>query len=321
MGASITSSPAECTLNHYHSVASIAFTNGTLIDVAKVEGGPIYKQAMLNGYSPALGTVQAKPETGTIQSILGLLPPWFQSERPHLTNSVFPMIEVLKAATKNYLGTEITNATYVTPYIISQENHELFNAATLGLSLYTNQNRAAGSLAAGAHGIDLDTHNHGEQVVLAVEVSASALTASILLEDQGVLEILRLIHSTDLGLAKLHDTTTSAEEFRAALKTFITTPVDKGDGEVRPNELLRKLVVFGEVTADSPATQALKDVLGEDEYDALVNYSIPPGYGVADPAFAASRGAAMDCAVRLTKCDLIECWSNSYLEPGLKTIE
>jgi hypothetical protein len=273
---------------------------------------------MLNGYNPALETagdgVQEKRKTGTMQSLLGLLPPWFPPEQPHLTNAVLPMIEILKIATENYLGTEITNATYVTPYTISKENHEVLNAAVLGLSLYTNHDRAAGTLAARAHGIDLDMSVHDEQMVLAVEISRAALTASILTEDQGVIDILKLIHDPAFGLANLQDTTPSKEEMRATLKAFITTPVNKGDSEVRPDEHLQKLVLFGEISADSPPTQALRDVLGEARYNDLLNYSVPQGYGVADPVFAASRGAAMDCAMRLTKCNLLECWSNSYLE-------
>ena len=305
-------------LTYECSVASVAFPNGTLIDIAKVQGGPVYQQSMLEGYDSTLGvgraSVQELKTGGAVQSLLGLLSPWSRISRPHLTTSVLPMIETLRMATENYLGFEIKNATYTTPYPISEADHELLGTTIPGLFLYTNPHRLAASLAIRAYGIDIDMSDHGEQIMLAVEMSQAALTASIILEDQGVIDLLRLWHVSTLGHDSVRGMLSSKEELETRLKRILTTPVHYESRVLEPRKLLQKLILFGEVSVDSPVTQALRCILGEKRYNDAVHYSVPNGYGVADPTYAASRGAAMDCVTRLTKCDSLQCWSNSYLD-------
>lgn len=145
MGMSRNTTPETNNLaNGNHSVASVHFENGSTVNIAKVEGSPIYKAIMEAAPHIHANTAASLTDSGVIvepdrcdcyrayrnlpettsgvrfQSMQEYLPPWMggpEADKPDdSTQSLTDMLRVLTFATETYQGTDISNATVSVPF-------------------------------------------------------------------------------------------------------------------------------------------------------------------------------------------------------------
>lgn len=309
-------------LRNKKSIASIHFSNGSAVDVAKIEGGPAYKQMMRA--TGVLDTERAtahctslnddawrQPGTGAAQAALRLqslrdhLPPWLGGNDPG-TQSLSGMLKALKTATESYLQASLSTAEVVVPFPVAESYLDALRSACSSLSLQMPMSAQppAGILAARAHGIggNCDTADDPAQLILTVDYSRAALTALLVAEECGIFEVRRVLHDTRLGadaLSRGSDApgpNRSRGDLASALREITRLPVEDGNGE----EVTRvgELVLLGESAGDRRLHDVLKEVLGE-QSGSLVTTASDGRRRMIDPLFAASRGVAQDCWSRM----------------------
>ncbi|KAL9123487.1 MAG: hypothetical protein Q9217_007077 [Psora testacea] len=202
-----------------YGTASIYFSNGSIINLAKIEGGPSYKQMMrstpdsfeIHLTTQGSSIPSSSPHSSTIttfsQAILKLpslrtyLPPWLGG-RPYTSHSLVlvPMLRALKISTESYLETttpsfSLLAAEIVFPFPISAFHLSALQSASayLSLPLPLSAQPPAGILAARAMGI-------GRDCAAADAVSASADEEK---EDVGEAQLILTVDYTDAALTAL----------------------------------------------------------------------------------------------------------------------
>ncbi|KAF2428644.1 hypothetical protein EJ08DRAFT_699061 [Tothia fuscella] len=307
-----------------HGVASVYYSNGSAVDVAKVAGGFNYKQMMRAAYHSAettpyddQGTFARRTQKSFLdfQYLRDHLPSWRPSWPGHEDRSyqsLVPMVKALKTAIESYLEEGISTAEIVTPFPVDEIYHNMvrktFSAVSLQMPNYALP--PAGVLAARAHNIGNKSctdsiensvlKDDPQQLVLTVEFSRSALTALLLHEVCGIYEVRRVLHSTELGLDHLQwgsDHGGGLNNLENKIKELISLPMDDG-GNGEELTFINNLVVFGESADSSQLNRILKKVLGE-QFERLTDSAHGNEYARIDPLFAASRGVAYDCWDRL----------------------
>lgn len=201
-----------------NSVASVYFQNGTIVNIAKVEGTPNYKIAMQT--APHIHTnshviadsdhcncyraYDRAPQTSSgvqhyCKIVQDHLPPWMGGPKPQelntSTKSLANMLGVLKFATETYLGAEISNATVSVPFPVGRGR---VNSDSLEVSLDTAASALESKLFPPLEALsditweDLEAkrwkrspytyfscHPDDEGFVLGIEFNEAALTATI----------------------------------------------------------------------------------------------------------------------------------------------
>lgn len=306
------------------SIASIHFPNESAVDVAKIEGGPAYKQMMrATGVLDECATAHCtslddnaawKPGTGAAaQAALGLqflrdyLPPWLGGNDDRCPQSLSGMLKALKTATESYLQASLSTAEVVVPFPVAECFLDALRAACSSLSLQMplSAQPPAGILAARAHGIGGNCNTGDDepaQLILTVDYSRAALTALLVAEECGIFEVRRVLHDTRLGadaLSRGSDApgfNSSRGDLASALRDITRLPVKDGNGE--EVTLVGELVLLGESAGDRRLHDVLKEVLGEQSGSPVTTVS-DGRRRIIDPLFAASRGVAQDCWSRM----------------------
>jgi hypothetical protein len=301
----------------FYSVASVYFSNGSAVDVAKIPGGTTYRQIMREAYLPkghgaSYDTALHHNQLGSglrdsqalihPQLLRDYLPPWLGGKRPR---TLVPMLRALKAAVESYLETTISNADIVVPFPITDSFHESVHSAcsSISLSMGAFDLPIAGIFAAPMYGIGkkpcLDDDDPQPQLILTIEYSRAALTAFIILEECTIFERRRVLHDTNLGLDQLRGDPGSGstrEKLEASLGEFICLPMnDGGNGEKL--RYINNLVLLGESAGDPQLHDVLKKIIGE-RYGRLMATVDNSGLGVIDPLFVGARGIAYYSWVR-----------------------
>jgi len=93
-----------------YGVASVYFSNGSAVDIAKIQGGPAYKQMMratevLDSHPTASrplfdNTLEAGKASLSLQSLRDFLPPWLGGRDAH-AQSLSQKLKALKTATES----------------------------------------------------------------------------------------------------------------------------------------------------------------------------------------------------------------------------
>ena len=299
-----------------YSVASVHFGDGSSVDIAKIEGGPAYKQTMriatISGSSALthqqlLGTSEQSSMTSQIpigvQSFRNFLPPWLGG-RDARTQSLFRMLDALKTASKSYLEAPLMTAVVITPFRVTDAWLDALHSASssLSLNLATPTYFGPGVLAAQAYGVGGDCERESgeadpEQFILTVHYSRAALTANVLKEECKVFESWRGLHNLSLGtnsLSKNNDlpgSRSSRDELADALRGLTGLPLENG-GNSAESEKIRQLVLIGESANDERLHDALKEALLE-HYGYLVVSDSKRYSSITSSTFLASRGAAL----------------------------
>lgn len=307
-----------------YGVASVYFSNGSAVDVAKIEGGLAYKEVMRasdiinelsnsprdvfpNALESGSGASQA-PLVST--SPRDYLPPW-RSGNDARSQPLSDMLKALKTATESYLGSKISAAEIVMPFPVSTSNLDSLRAASSSVSLHQPMSAQppAGILAARAYGMhgtcnytapggvpDEDPMDDPEQLILTVDYSRAALTTLLVDEECGVFEIRRVLHNPHLGLDGLRESRATSSDLESALRNVTQLPLKDGNGASLNR--ISNLVLLGESAGDLRLHDALRRVLGE-QYGRLVKAASESRSSFIEPLFAPSRGVAWDCWDRL----------------------
>jgi hypothetical protein len=307
------------------SVASVYFSNGSAVDIAKIQGGPAYRQMMratevlFDGHATAYRTLfndTLEAGIGVIQqSLRDFLPPWLGGRNAH-SQPLPQMLKALKTATESYLEASISAAEVTVPFPVSDSYLDSLRSACSSLSLHMplSAQPPAGILAARANGIagKCDTASASEvseqsqsqsqaddpaQLILTVGYTRAALTAILVVEECGVFEYRRVLHDTHLGVDGLSGGSDSSyDDLARALRNVISLPLEDGNGA----ELKRinNLVLLGESAGDHRLHDVLKEVLGE-QFGRLAATVSDGHMGITGPLYAASRGVAQDCWDRI----------------------
>ncbi|KAL9098005.1 MAG: hypothetical protein Q9163_006242 [Psora crenata] len=312
-----------------YGTTSIYFSNGSRVDVAKIEGGSAYKQTIrstqpiddifatdnhfshVDTFDPCYDTSHPYLE---LQSLGDYLPPWLRGPNA-CTRSLIPMLDALKTAVEAYIETSLVAAEVVFPFPVSDDYFDALRSAMSSVSLQMpmSEQPPAGILAARAHGIgkkcnsaavadrvseqsQMNDHEPA-QLILTVEYSGAALTVLLLVEECNVFEYRRVLHDTGLGADTISRTPNGThEDLACALRRITTLPLEEGNGaQLR---LISQLVLLGERADDRLLHRALEEVLRENYRDIATKHGEVYKDSI-DPLFAASSGLAQDCWDRL----------------------
>jgi hypothetical protein len=304
----------------------VQLLNGSAFDIAKIPGGPNYRQFMRaaripEGYRKYQYTAlhnsgpnsnDRAPEAFLyLQSLRNYLPSWIPSWPPswsgsghkdHEHQNLVPILKALKAATESYLETSISSPEIVFSFPVTESYRNAVRHACSDLSLLQPMSAAdpAGIFAARAQGVvgEEDT----QQLVLTVDYSKAALTAMLVHEESRVFEVRRVLHSPNFGLDQLRaGSETDLNKMETALREMLQLPLnDGGNGEEL--KYINNLALLGEAAGNIQLHEVLKKVLDK-HYRRLINSVAQRSSSPIDPLFAASRGVATDCLGRLNNED------------------
>lgn len=318
------------------STASIHFSNGTAVDIAKVEGSPAYKQLMRTtdvlynaATTPRSASDASLHNSGATQGRLrpqsyrDYLPPWLGGHDYRL-QPLPSMLRALKVATESYLESPLSDAEVVVPFPVTNSFLDTLRSAcsSLSLSMPLSAQPPAGILAARTHGfggqcdavedtdvLEPNQQDDPEQLILTIDYSRAAMTAMLVFEECSLFEFRRVLHDTQLGTDGLsgendpRDLYTPRDLLARALRNVTSLPLEDGNGAGLKR--ISELVLLGESAGDPLLHDALTEVLSERSYDFSAAAWKRP-MGSFDPLFAASRGLALDCWDRLSFHDRSE---------------
>ncbi|CAK4030563.1 Hypothetical predicted protein [Lecanosticta acicola] len=320
-----------------YAVASIHFSNHTFVDVATVQGGAEYRQAMRTFMSTVANETKALPFLQSshgfiqqqlpawLQPIVGevcnhLPPSWFRDL--HLTDTArafAPMLHTLKTAVESYLVMVdcLHTISISLPRSISPQLHVSLQAAASSLSLSLLEpslsRLPAGVHAAVGYGVAAKCRNFPTddwdeaRLMLAIDYSRAALTATLIHEDMPLYRTLRTFHSETLGGAALDRTCSSPDHIeldctaglRAALTNITQLPVLE-DEDAKEMAFIQTIVIYGESASDLRLNSVLRDVLSRGDDDDnddgghAMRFIVDGGQSSnpVSPLYAAARGVA-----------------------------
>jgi hypothetical protein len=306
--------------DHICRTASVYFPNGTIANIAKIEGSPSYKHILrslepkeLSDVSkPSYPSKSSKPPQ--YQTVLSAYLPhwisrslqragWAQFGTDPAVAALAGMIKALRIATESFLEDDVLVADLAIPFRVTESSRSQLRAAcrSLGLQNALPGQPPAGLLAAMINDLDSDCSEH-PTLVLAVDYSQAALTAVIMSLDCGVFENHRTLHETTLGAAALQDCqlgqnqTFCQELLAAAVRSFLQMPLE--DETVQLPDKISALVLLGESATDHLLHSVLKEALKE-QYEIMVGSDISSKQSLlVDPLFAASGELARATWIR-----------------------
>lgn len=282
---------------------SLYYSNGTFIDLAKIEGGSAYKAYML-------GTHDSLDSSSMNVAIYCPFPPqicqyWpLQAKR----NPLAPMFRALFAKGDATLeSTSLTAAVATFTYNMQSLEANVRSSLTrlnvdgrgrlenVGRSIVMTigiQGKCTGTFVQ-----DPDYHEDPAQLVLSAEYTRHSMTAYLWEEHCGDLEVLKPFSSGQVG----HDAISACrqaggdgegcmEALKDALRQATLTPKRS---QFRPNEEIGAVLVFGEEADDDFLATALRDFL-EERYPNGASVEINHARELSPhPAFAGARSMAM----------------------------
>ena len=287
------------------STASIYFENGTTVDIAKIEGGAAYRQAMCiadtsrddddDDYPRMVFNWPLKKPSGVAQMLMGIqflrdyIPSW-PGVLDVRTQALSRMIIALKTASASYLEQSFSKVVVVTPFAMPYvlRYHLRSACASVNLELAMTFQLPAGAYVAKAHGFgrmfdEADCYYYSREVILAIDYSRAVVSAVLLDEQCGKYDWQRFLHRTDLGSDGLfgrHETfrsTSGRDDLLLVLNNFTRLSLGK-DGPYYDYEEqeglndesirhIRRLVLTGESADNEQLKSVLREVLVRDDHD------------------------------------------------------
>ena len=130
-----------------------------MVDVARIEGGPAYKQMMraidvLDGPDTLEPGARAAQASLSLQSLRDYLPPWLGGTDARAKSLVL-MLKALKTATESYLEAPLSVAEVIMPSSVPNSYFDDFRSAgsSLSLQLHFDAQHPAGAPVAWAYGL------------------------------------------------------------------------------------------------------------------------------------------------------------------------
>ena len=216
------------------------------------------------------------------------------------------LLLALKTTAECYLGAPVPVADIVTAVLLPANRRRTLQSATSHASLKRALIvRGAGSLAAMGTGVSPLSYQPGRwpighdarpQLVLTVDYSRAALTATLYHEEDTLFDILRTYHNESLGASasrKCEETPDSGDcsvDLAHAIEEVIKLPAGYSEVDLYTEQVA--LLLPDEEGNDPGLLGALTDALGE----SVVAEALDKSHGIesrrVDPAFAAARGTA-----------------------------
>ena len=285
-------------MSAYHS-------NGSYVDIAKIEGGATYKEYMLGLRGEPVNDISA-PYCPFSKRICQYWP--FTRVQP--LNPLAPILKALVASADSALETTVKSVA-VSAYDIGTIDHGSarndVNAALEGLGVYSygRLDHVARQLAP-ALGIrgncsephippnEPAYHEDPAQIHLTVEYTRDAMTVGLWTEDCGVMEMTKRWNSAQLGDNAMQTCRKTAQNETTCEKSFISALRSVSQDSSRDkSEEIDSVLVFGECADDEAMLDAVRQVLKEqfpngDSVDSSRVRNFSP-----DPVFAGSRAMAL----------------------------
>lgn len=210
------------------------------------------------------------------------------------------MIRALVTAVESYLDEKISSADVTTPFTISDDFRAAIHSAASSLSLKVHRSRLAPISATSISGIPSGkcdnwngTHFNDDrkQLILVIDYSRAALTATLLSEKCNYFKAERLLHDTRFGAERLGECNDAClENFKLEFRRLIRLPLENVPSEFSA-EFRSGLLLIGESVPSVILNRMLKDVDGEKPGN-LLDASATERPQVKNPTFLAARGAA-----------------------------
>lgn len=224
------------------------------------------------------------------------------------TRSLAEMLGLLKLTAETYLGVEVTNATVSVPFPVGflrvtrkafdvrlREAGSALNIklsrAEHALNLVASQDRLWHRMKRSPYTY-FSCHADEELLVLGVDFSDAALTATIQAWDCGDFWIARVLHSTELGARDLFRSNDSRRRLVDALHSVTALPVP-GTYDHRTEDIdhIGRLIIMGDKAGDPRLHEALQEVFGE-QYETLNASARNDGSPERDPLFLGAASSA-----------------------------
>lgn len=290
-----------------HSTVSAYFKNETIVNIAKIEGGPLYKDYMRSISTAADGKAFSPSDTSSCPLPGGLC--WIWPWQHVSSNPLSPMILALQAAAGVALEQEVQMIELSISNI--RDEREVYDAFmrdlesayhNAGLKVHRQPQWNAQSAHSAREPYDKcrfindptkDSEDSPPQLVFAAENTRQSLTVSLLFEECNIYTDFRDLHSYELGQEALDDcfaqgTTHSCKaKLHTALQRVASMPLDTSEGHF---DGIDTVVLLGDASDDSRFIAVLKDVLKEQFI--VQEAALSPRTHRIDPVFAASNGAA-----------------------------
>jgi hypothetical protein len=128
-----------------------------------------------------------------------------------------------------------------------------------------------------------------QELMLGVDFSNAALTATLQARDCGIGHTLRVLHSIELGAGKLFEVDGWHEQLVHALSRVTALPVE--DSRFSRIDRITQLVLFGDAARDIRFREALRELFNS-RYDELMSSARDDGNPARDPLFLGAVTAA-----------------------------
>jgi hypothetical protein len=310
-----------------YSTASIWYANGTVVDIAKLEGGAAYKHVMRSTMAlPVTPTLSNEPTRRPwgYMSLQDYLPSWIAAEPVNSDGEAISwMLKGLKAATEAHKEEPLAAVTISCPFLIHHRNEFRNTLRTTVESLGVNYKgtKTASIAIMELYGIegqcDIDVFKTPDQVepddppqtYLALDYGRAGISAFLVKEDCGVPEVLRQYHNATLAanvdfLGKRADLSRTLRD----LIRPIEEPYFGAVSHMNPVEI-SELVMLGESTEDTMLHDVLSEVLGSNYTDLKAGSN--ERERTHDALFAGSRAVAMICQKQL-EYELTHEWDEEF---------
>lgn len=294
--------------NLLRRVASAFFSNGTSVDVAKIQGGFHFEQ-----YMSMTGGLEELPQTPRAPNCT--LPQIFCDHWPGTTptqtkSPLYPMLSALKTATEAALEEPLSVVQVSFPrYPSTPNNHDVLNEELkLALSqaslqtwrpaLYNNEYAAKahglfGKCADGYDAPSANVKNDPPRIILTAEHTRESLTVVLQIEECGVYEPIRQSYSRHLGQDALDKCRASSptescnSELYESFSHMVRLPIHDADMIFNG---IDAVIIFGESAEDRTMNEMLRKALIDNHHG--VGITTPPGATGSDPTFIAALGVA-----------------------------
>ena len=283
-------------------MASVAFDNKTVINVAKIEGGATYKSTLRQFSASFINNVESvdASERRNLPHSYGIgdwLPPWRPRRSPQ-EEALNGMLQALKSATESYLEDSMSAAMLSVPLAWTAEQRDILHTVASSLGIETPAfGVPAGKLAARARGLSGDCSQDPSKLVLSVDFSRTAFTGQLWDEECGDYKYTRQMYELTLGSNDFDEKCQDEGEdaclniLGTALRKLTALPLPDLDHD-KSDKLISGLVLYGENASDRRLNQVVKEVLLE-QYVPSYGTGVSQAADHFDPVFAAAQALAL----------------------------
>ncbi|KAB8346062.1 hypothetical protein FH972_023114 [Carpinus fangiana] len=287
-----------------YGVASAYFPNGTYRDIAKIEGGPRFKDYMRHidpvGAPDSVVSEHLQAEDSFLGGVLKHLWPI----RHPSNNPLTAMFKALRSASESALERPVSIVEIAVNCFPHGPRLSTFfaeiDAALEDSSMEKlRPPRTNGEMAARAKGIEGYCGDEPgdpcdpERVVLSVENTRSGLTIIMWTETSGSYDFHRVLHSPELGQDSLDNcerrnaNQSCIDELKNSIRTVAKMPLKFNWGGL---ERIEAIVLLGEGAVDARLNGILRDILQEQYATEVIDVMLSSAS--TDPIFLASRNLA-----------------------------